>query len=65
MFTDNNIRFLQNIQNAAYNSMQYNILSNDLQSVTNPFGQKGICVPITDESDKEDMMEDTNDNMYE
>ena len=65
VFTNDNIRFLQNIQNAAYNSMRYKIPSDDLQSVTNPFSQKGICVPITDDTDNEDTMEETNEYMYE
>ena len=45
--------------------MWYKIPSDDLQSITNPFSEKGICVLITDDSDKEDIMEETNEYMYE
>ena len=37
VFTDDNVTFLQNIQNAAYNAMRYKIGDDDLQSDTMPF----------------------------
>jgi hypothetical protein len=34
VFTDPNIKFLQNVQNCAYNSLRYKVENDDLQSVT-------------------------------
>lgn len=56
IFTDSNLEFLQNIQNAAYNSLRYKLCSDDLADDTEPFeyqdpdGQS----PTHQESDDED-----------
>jgi hypothetical protein len=37
VFTDENVQFLQNIQDCGYNSMRYKLKEDDLQSATVPF----------------------------
>jgi hypothetical protein len=59
VFTDSNTNFLQNIQDAGYNSMRYKIGEDDLQCNTTPF-QPEDSIPLnnpdsdTDEEEKED-----------
>lgn len=58
MFTDDNIAFLQNIQNAAYNSLRYKICYDDLASSTVPFDYKnpdGLSADSDDE-DEDDIV---------
>jgi len=54
VFNDENLQFLQNIQDCAHNSMRYKIKNDDLQSVTVPFTDFEDCEDSTDFDDDED-----------
>ena len=68
VFTDDNIRYLQNIQNCAYNSMRYKVGDDDLQAHTVPFNAEvdgdGNIVREDDDED-EDMSPTQEELMHE
>lgn len=61
MFNERNLRFLQNIQNSAHNSLRYKMTTDDLQSVTDPFSVRAI--DSCDQLEEEDDEEEWNDEM--
>ena len=63
VFTETNVNFLQNIQNAARNSIRYKPGKDDLQSCTEDFLPEGVELPENDDSDEEDDLEE--DTGYE
>ena len=55
VFTDSNLKFLQNVQNSAHNSLRYKNIFDDLRSCTDPFTpQHDDDVSLDEESDDED-----------
>ena len=61
LFTERNLRFLQNIQNSAHNSLRYKMGTDDLQSDTHPFSAKPV--DMCDKSQEEDDEEEENDEV--
>jgi hypothetical protein len=55
LFTHENLKFLQNVQDTAYNSMRYTIKKDDLQSVTEPFTEFDGCDKNTYEDDEHEL----------
>jgi len=59
VFTEENMRFLQNIQDAAYNSMRFRVKNDELHTVTEPFKGDGLVFDNQEEeSDEEEELEE-------
>jgi hypothetical protein len=57
IFSDENLHFLQNIQDCAYNSMRYKIGDDALQSITEPFTNFDGCEDATNDNEDDDEVE--------
>jgi len=63
VITPENLQFMQNIQDCAYNSLRYKPGDDDLQSATAPFCTGDAPTDAADDSDEED--DDSNDVPYD
>lgn len=58
IFTKCNIRFLQNIQDSARNSIRFKIKEDELQSLTDPYIPAGVDLGQLEDEEDEDPVED-------
>ena len=65
VFSDSNIRFLQNIQNARSNSLRYKVNTDDLASDTRPFTPADCQMNLHLDSDEEQESDDEEGGSYE